>query len=229
LSLEEGELPESYGETRVVLLAVDPNLVHAYWNVAPDKLREAKSRVGESSQAVLRFYEAGARFDVDIDLGPRNWYVPLWSAGKSYYVDLGLRGEGGSFVQLARSNVVHTPRAMPVVEVGERFLSVAAPERRAESVPPAPVSPAVPAGPGPPGAGLAKAPPSSEETLKEKLEEFCALRESGREPLKLEQAPVRAPGGRSPEECDRDLTDLAEERQTMGLSSPLPHGGRPER
>src|SRR5271157_467100 len=26
----EGELPESYGKTRVVLLVVDPNLVHAY-------------------------------------------------------------------------------------------------------------------------------------------------------------------------------------------------------
>src|SRR5574341_1912919 len=37
LKLEEGVLPESYGKTRVVLLVVDPKLVHAYWEVAPEK------------------------------------------------------------------------------------------------------------------------------------------------------------------------------------------------
>src|SRR5271166_5313928 len=175
LKLEE-ELPECYGKTRVVLLVVDSNLVHAYWEVAPDKLQEAKSQMEDSSQAVLRFYEAGGGFDVDVDIGPRNWFVPLWSAGKSYYADLGLRGGDGSFVQLARSNVVHTPRALPTVEVEERFMRVAAPGRRAEIVPPPPyrkprwpyaplqpletVSPAVPSGAGPSGADLAEAPPS---------------------------------------------------------------------
>src|SRR5208283_277072 len=105
LKLEEGELPASYGKTRVVMLVVDPNLVHAYWEVAADKLQEVKSQMEDSSQAVLRFYEASTCFDVDVDLGSGNWYVPLWSAGKSYYADLGFRDLDGSFVQLARSNV----------------------------------------------------------------------------------------------------------------------------
>lgn len=134
--LEEGGLPESYGGTRVVLLVVNPYLVHAYWEVTPDKLREAQGRIGGSVRAVLRFYESGGNFDVDIDLGPRNWYVPLWSAGKSYHLDLGLRGGDGSFVPVARSNVVHTPRVLPTVEVGERFMRVAARGRRQEITPP---------------------------------------------------------------------------------------------
>jgi len=174
LKLEE-ELPESYGKTRVVLLVVDPNLLHAYWEVVPDKLQEA-SQMEDSSQAVLRFYEASGCFDVDVDLRPRNWFVPLWSAGKSYYADLGLRGGDGSFIQLARSNVVHTPQALPTVEVEERFMRVAAPGRRAQIVTPPPyrkprwpyaplqpletVSPAVPAGAGRSGVDLAEVPPS---------------------------------------------------------------------
>jgi hypothetical protein len=258
----EGELPDSYGKTRVVLLVVDPNLVHAYWEVAPDKLQEAKSHMKDSSQAVLRFYEASGCFDVDVDLGPRNWFVPLWSAGKSYYADLGLRGGDGSFVQLARSNVVVTPRALPTVEVGERFMRVVAPGRRAEIVPPPPyrkprrphaplqplatVSPAVPSGAGPSGADLAEVPPllhpapqraaagfakpiDSEEILRGKLAEFYALREWHREPLKPEEAPVRGPGGPWPEEHYPDLNELAEKQQTMGLSSALLQGGRPQR
>ncbi len=176
--LEEGGLPESSGETRVVLLVVNPYLVHAYWEVAPDKLREAQGRIEGSVRAVLRFYEASGNFDVDIDLEPRNWYVPLWSAGKSYHLDLGLRGGDESFVPVARSNVVHTPRALPTVEVGERFLRVAAPGRRQEITPPPyrkprrprvplrplePVFPAFPAAAGPSSAELAEtpSPPSS--------------------------------------------------------------------
>lgn len=252
----EGELPDSYGKTRVLMLVVDPNLVHAHWEVTPDKLREAKSQMEGSSQPVLRFYDATGCFDVDVDLGSRNWYVPLWSAGESYYADLGLRGEDGSFVQLARSNVVLTPRALPIVEVEERFMRVAAPGRRAEIVPPppyrkprrphAPVSPEVPAGAGPSGADLAEVPTSpsaparaaagfakpidSAEILTRKLAAFYALREWHHEPLKPEEAaPVRGPGSPWPEERYPDLTELAEKQQTMGLSSALLQGGRPQR
>ena len=135
LKPEEGELSDFSGETRAVLLVVDTNLVHAYWRVSPDTLREAKRRNGDSSKAVLRFYEASGSFDVDVTLGARNWYVPLWSAGKSYYVDLGLRNADGSFVQLARSNVVLTPRALPIAEAGERFMRAGSHGTRAEIIP----------------------------------------------------------------------------------------------
>ena len=58
LKLEEGALPDSYGKTRLVMLVVDPNLVHAYWEVAPDKLQEVRAEPEDSVRAVLRFYEA---------------------------------------------------------------------------------------------------------------------------------------------------------------------------
>jgi len=252
--LEEGELPDSYGKTRVVLLVVDPNLVHSYWEVTPQQLRQAESQIGESSQPVLRFYGAGESFDVEVDLRSRNWYVPLWSSGKSYYVDLGLRGGDGSFVRLAQSNAVHIPRALPVIDVEERFMRVEEPGRLAEIIepppyrkpsrpqaslqPPAPVSMRDSAWAGPSDASLASAPPTpsiavpdiphpgdSADILNRKLAEFFAFRH---EPSP-EKASVAALNGSRPEEHYPDLTELAEKQQTMGLSSALLQRHRPER
>jgi len=217
---EEQKLPGTYGKTRAVLLVVGPNLVHAYWEVLPATLRRAKRKLGGPGQPVLRFHEVGGSFDVDVNLGFRNWFVPLWSAGKSYHAVLGLRGGDGGFVQLARSNVVHTPRALPVAEVGERFMRVAAPRRRAPSAE-APPSPSA----SPQAAASAPEPVDSTEVLGRKLAEFHALRESRPEPSKSEEAPFRAPGGPSREERYSDLTELAENQQTMGRSSALLPGG----
>ena len=249
-ALRADELPDSYGKTRVVLLVVDPNLVHAYWEVTPREQSEAESRIGDSSQPVLRFYEAAESFDVEIDLRPRNWYVPLWSSGKSYYVDLGLRGGSGSFARLARSNAVHVPRALPVIEVEERFMRVEAPAQRAEIITPPPyrkpirpqglrqspvlrTMPAAAAPYGNPevmidlrGEPALQNPGNSSEILRRKLEEFYALRD---EPLKPEEAPATEANGFEAQRHHPDLTELAETHQAMGLSSASLHQGRPER
>ena len=132
------ELPSSYGTTRVVLLVIDPYTVHAYWEVAPKKLAEARSRIRVDRQprAVLRFHELndGASFDVEVDLESRNWYIPLQDAGRSYNVELGLRAAEGEFVLLAKSNSAQTPRAWPEIHVEEHFMSVS--KEQIEIVPP---------------------------------------------------------------------------------------------
>jgi hypothetical protein len=107
-------LPDSYGETRVVLLPVDPYLLHVYWEITLVELRKAKHRLGDDygrSQAVLRCYDvtniifdgtnAHSSFNVDIDLQAKNWYVSLWNPEKSYLVELGFRTEGAPPVWLA--------------------------------------------------------------------------------------------------------------------------------
>src|SRR5438552_6032799 len=53
-AMDEYNLPESYGKTRLVVLAVDPYLIHAYWEIAPPELDEASRHAGKS-KAVLRF------------------------------------------------------------------------------------------------------------------------------------------------------------------------------
>jgi hypothetical protein len=143
--LELEGLPESYDQTRVVLLPVDPYLVHVYWEIAPRDEEQARRRARSLRfQATLRFYDithsvsdrsnAQTQFDVDIDLGPGKWYVHLWSPEKRYFVDLGLRTEDGRFVPIARSNVVHTPRAQPSTNVDEHYMPIAVDPQRQPDV-----------------------------------------------------------------------------------------------
>jgi hypothetical protein len=145
---EPGNLPETYGETRVVLLPVHPYLIHAYWELTPEDLERVKLRLGEShgrAKPVLRFYDitsiefdgtnAHSYFDVEIDLGTKNGYVPLWSPGKYYIADLGFKRADGEYLAITRSAVAHTPRAWPSMRVEERYMNVGEERRDVETVP----------------------------------------------------------------------------------------------
>lgn len=138
-SLESSELPESYGIDKVVVLPVNPYLVHVYWDLSPHHQSQP------STSACLRFSEAGGpdSFDVKVDLGAKSWYVPLWSPDKRYSVELGRNGPAGEFVSLARSNPVETPRAWPVAEVHEEFQRAGNAGPVIEIPPPPPATPPV--------------------------------------------------------------------------------------
>ena len=123
---DDGDLPEWPGPPKVTLLAVDPYLVHVYWDFDLAKLPP------DTTAAVLRFYDAATHFDVDVDLRTRNWYVPLWSPAKTYYADLGAITAAGQFIPLVRSNTIQTPRAWPAAEVEYRFVSGAAASPRSD-------------------------------------------------------------------------------------------------
>jgi len=113
--LDKGELPESYGRTKVVAMVVSPYMVHVYWDLSENDR-------AQTDPASLRFHDAagGANFDVKVDLPAKNWYVHLWSPEKKYSVELGVE-HAGNFAALARSNTVETPRAWPVATVSEQF------------------------------------------------------------------------------------------------------------
>ncbi len=134
---EPGNLPEAYGETRVVLLPVHPYLIHAYWELTPDDLEWLKRQLGEgheTAEPVLRFYDitcieldgihAHSYFDVEIDLRRNNWKVHLWSPEKSYIAELGFKRADGEYWAITRSNVVDTPRAWPSTRAGATYMRV---------------------------------------------------------------------------------------------------------
>ena len=148
LTSEPGDLPDSYGKTKVILLPVEPHLVHAYWEVTSDELEKAKHRLGDAhkrSQAVLRFYDvtnivfdgtnAHSSFDVDIDLQAKNWYVSLRSPEKSYFVELGFRTEDGRFHPIARSNIAEILPDRPAPKTDEHYMIVAGDYALVETVP----------------------------------------------------------------------------------------------
>jgi len=132
-----GILPDGYGETRIVLLPVDPYLVHVYWELSGgEKMRVRRLLEDDPSRfkAVLRFHDVtglqvggfhrAGSFDVDVRMEPGNWYVRLLSPEKTYIVDLGLRGSDGRFHPIVRSNRAGTPRAWPCEEAGDTLMRV---------------------------------------------------------------------------------------------------------
>jgi hypothetical protein len=220
------ELPKSYGETRVVAMAVNPYLVHIYWDLDPKEalLRKAlRAAVG-----CLRFSDttrgqSPSSFDVNVDLAAGNWYVQLWSPERRYWVELGVNRPGGKFVPLARSNVVETPRAWPMAEVKERFARIEqTPEARlgasgrngsgAWSV-----SAASPDRPTP---AEAASPIDAAEVLRRKMNELYALRRQ-EQPVPDAVAAADAALQTLPSRPDqpRDLTSLAEHQFSPGFSS----------
>ena len=152
LAAEVVALPSSYGETSLAVFPVQPYAVHACWEVTPDTLERGRRDLGaeaDAVEAVLRFHGVPAErgedspgsstFDVSVDVGAGDWYVDLWSPGRTFVVELGLRTPSGRFHPLARSNRVATPRAEPVPVRGgptEDARPVAAPISQAVGAPP---------------------------------------------------------------------------------------------
>jgi uncharacterized protein len=115
---EDIELPESYNETRIVLLLRDPAWAFAYWDLqAADS--EAFRRSEELDGLLLRVYSlespqqrtANCRtsFDIPITLHDRRWYIHLPEQESNYRLAL-VAVENETERVLAVSNVVAVPR-----------------------------------------------------------------------------------------------------------------------
>jgi hypothetical protein len=201
--------PPANGETGVVLLPVHPYLVHAYWHFERGKLTQMKRGPGKDfldGRPVLRFFDvtgivfdgqnANQTFDIPVDLAAGNWYVHLWSPGRSYFVDLGLRTEDGRFMRIARSNVAETPPRSPAVLDEKAEIRSPTPDTRQRVVPDSP-----------------RRSQAAEEKNSKRAEKDAAGAPFKAHSGKLHVTPD-TPGRRS------DLTALSEERFSFGLSSP---------
>lgn len=133
-------LPESYNQTRLVLLPRDPHWMFTYWEVSQSD-RDAIRRIWgqeifERSACVLRVHDVtGISFsgensnhswDVRVPLEARRWYLEAQNSGRSYCVELGLLSPDGKFILLARSNVVTLPvgRIAGAEEGQDQWMSV---------------------------------------------------------------------------------------------------------
>jgi hypothetical protein len=123
---EAGELPQGYGEDRIVLMVRDPYWVHVYWEITRETLLKAKADLKDdwyTAKSVLRVYDvtgvefdggnANSHFDIEITGGTDNWYINTGVPNRSYCVEIGLLTKQGRFIALARSNQATTPRDAP--------------------------------------------------------------------------------------------------------------------
>jgi hypothetical protein len=240
--MDDLNLPVAYGKTRLVLLVVDPYLIHAYWEIAPERLREAKKLAGQT-KAVLRFYKESKMaskdmlpewFDIEIDLESRNWYVHIWNPEESLFADLALKRNDGTLIALARSQVVHMPRVHPAIAIDQRFMRVETTERRADIVPAPlvehdrPRESIVPPANEPPVVRPIVRPIDSAEIVREALKDVYASVQWRHRRFEPEGVHVVAISTSLPVESDTDLTAIAERNLPSGLSSGLLQKSRQE-
>jgi len=124
VGLKNEGLPKHYNDTKLVILPRDPNFLYAYWEVSSCTIGELSTKLHKENFArsswVLRVYDvtdinfngsnANKYFDIYVGSESDNWYINVLEINRVWCVDLGLIAPDGSFILVARSNVVSTPR-----------------------------------------------------------------------------------------------------------------------
>jgi len=122
-AVDEGlnDLPDGYGESRVVLMPRDPQWAYTYWDVPNEHKQELRHQGGQ--QLALRIYDT-----TDISLEhqrphsiqeypcdelAREWYLPIPVSDRDYVVEIGYRCADGRWLVLARSAPVRVPPMYP--------------------------------------------------------------------------------------------------------------------
>jgi hypothetical protein len=133
-SVDEGlaDLPNGYGESRVVLMPRDPEWAYTYWDIPNDRKEEMRRQGGQ--QLALRIYDVT---DVNLDTQSphsiqeypcdelaREWYVPIPVSDRDYAIDIGYRCADGRWLVLARSAEVRVPPVYPSDWIEDQFITI---------------------------------------------------------------------------------------------------------
>ncbi len=116
------DVPDEYGDTKIMLMVRDPEWVHAYWEIND----ETRSHLGlprdkaPGKRLVIRVYkvtdttwpvdQAHYFFDVEVPYEARSWYVNLPEANQQWCAELGVLDNEENYTAICRSNAVVTPR-----------------------------------------------------------------------------------------------------------------------
>jgi ABC-type phosphate transport system substrate-binding protein len=126
------DLPGGYGESRMVLMARDPQWAYAYWDV-PDEMRQPLRDQG-GKQFALRLYDVTdlppnqqqphSVQQYEIDEMTMNWYLPLPVSDRDYTAELGYLATGGRWLSLVRSNTVRVAPIYPSDWEDDQMVSI---------------------------------------------------------------------------------------------------------
>ena len=111
----QGELPDGYDETTLILIPRDPEWAYAYWEIS----NHDRQRHQVNGDVVLRLYDvtdveftghnAHSTFDIPVG-GARNWYFRMPSSDRFWLAEIGRITSDGVFRAIARSNPALMPR-----------------------------------------------------------------------------------------------------------------------
>lgn len=127
------DLPEGYGESRIVLMPRDPQWAYTYWDIPNDHKQELRRQGGQ--QLALRVYDVT---DINLeyqsphnvqeypcDEMAREWYLPVPVSDRDYTIEVGYRSVDGRWLVLARSAPVRVPPVYPSDWIEDQFITLA--------------------------------------------------------------------------------------------------------
>ncbi|MBM0740139.1 DUF4912 domain-containing protein [Phormidium sp. CLA17] len=133
-SVDEGlpDLPQGYGDSRIVLMPRDPQWAYTYWDISFAAKQELRQQGGQ--QLALRIYDVT---DVSLlvqaphsiqeypcDELAQEWYLPIPVSDRDYVIDIGYRCADGRWLVLARSAPVRIPPIYPSDWIEDYFITV---------------------------------------------------------------------------------------------------------
>ncbi|HEY9859740.1 MAG TPA: DUF4912 domain-containing protein [Candidatus Obscuribacterales bacterium] len=134
-AVDEGlpDLPEGYGESRIVLMPRDPQWAYTYWDISNEHKEDLRRQGGQ--QLALRLYDV-TNISLDYqsphsiqeypsDELAREWYLPVPVSDRDYVVDIGYRCPDGRWLVLARSAPVRVPPVYPSDWIEDQFITLA--------------------------------------------------------------------------------------------------------
>lgn len=120
-----GYLPDSYGTKKLFLIARDPHILFAYWDLSAVQYQEA-ARAAHDGKVFLEVYVPGEGRVQQIHIWDthRNWYLQVNRPDTNFVAQLGYYRGDGTFEVLARSAEVRTPRDTISPNTDARFVTI---------------------------------------------------------------------------------------------------------
>lgn len=97
-----GDLPRSYGEDLIFLVAQEPHWLFTYWDIDI-----SKHPGGAAFLKVMR-EDGSLETEIEVPFETRNWYIPVKEAGAAYRVEIGFYRKE-QWHTIASSETVRTP------------------------------------------------------------------------------------------------------------------------
>jgi hypothetical protein len=120
-----GYLPESYGTKKLFLVARDPNILFAYWDLNAVQYQEA-AHAAHDGKVFLEVYVPGEGRVQQIHVwdSHKNWYLQVNRPDTNFVAQLGYYRPDGTFEVLSRSAEVRTPRDTLSPNTDAKFVTI---------------------------------------------------------------------------------------------------------
>jgi uncharacterized protein len=122
-----GELPASYAEDMLFLVARDPRWLFSYWDFDWSHYPKKAFR-GGLPQFFLKILKADGAEESVVEIKPeaRNWYVPVQHPNTSYVAEIGFYTPTGTWHTVVASGITTTPGDSLAADEGTAFATVPA-------------------------------------------------------------------------------------------------------